>query len=891
MDDSPSQPAQRAGLNYQSYLDDYQPDYSDDFKVFGRTNVSIKSSESTNISPATIFVSTKLGRNRSTESNDSGYSSYSARTVSSADSSSVYDIVRPPPVPPTNPRKSSYRSSHGTRRVIRPLWRKRASNLRTSVHDGERRSISASRRPAVHTEIGRDPEFPRASYEVQTLSQDKTRKGRTPPHNEEDVDIDRKAIYRARSQLPRLEIEIEESVAAGKGKSRSKGLTFDPSHGEEGQVGGLSVTSTIDAVKSEHKTPKHTLSEHWKSYTIERGDGTAEMKYDAITQTSEEEPVHLEKAREPGPGRLSRDSVDHSSQVFSGRDVTVSTSLVRLLPELIPVDATPSSSSQHERLVSTSHTSTGQADTEVNQMSQLVLTLGGLTIEDCIAFNSAKRSEPLQLGGRKTSISSSETHLSQISSDDNSGSSGDNVEDSLELYEDSEEDFEESEITMKSALDTAMSVVKGLLLRELLDCALPDAIDSLGSPSSTSSRSQSNSAASSSSSNVSSNKSDSQRAPSGKRTRENRGDSGDTDGDESDKDDERPKKKSGKDPAERPIHGRLKCPFFQRQPERYTKAACRGRGFADMAKLKDHIKRVHTQPLRCSRCWLEMRSEDTYSEHLQQEEACTKNGEPQDDRIRPQMLKRLDFKKSPYTKARNVEEKWNMMFSAIFPDDTVVPSPFEQHGMSPRLEQALSKALEEELSRELAPIIEPIMARIKGLIPAIINNCRLELMRTSPISSEEEVYTPSTESYGEASSNGRLARYATHPKHRSVYTPPSSSGTASQLFDFPESVPTKTHYGILEMTGPSLAMNAVNTKDQGLTSLGNDTDMSMFYPDRLNGILCSQNENMGNYFDLDENGGLFSLPLNCASDASIPQVEGISAATSSLFDSSSIYVP
>src|SRR5690242_17330745 len=126
MDDSPSQPAQRAGLNYQSYLDDYQPDYSDDFKIFGRTNVSIKSSESTNISPATIFVSTKLGRNRSTESNDSGYSSYSARTVSSADSSSVYDIVRPPPVPPTNPRKSSYRSSHGTRRVIRPLWRKRA---------------------------------------------------------------------------------------------------------------------------------------------------------------------------------------------------------------------------------------------------------------------------------------------------------------------------------------------------------------------------------------------------------------------------------------------------------------------------------------------------------------------------------------------------------------------------------------------------------------------------------------------------------------------------------------------------------------------------------------------------------------------------------------------
>jgi hypothetical protein len=71
---------------------------------------------------------------------------------------------------------------------------------------------------------------------------------------------------------------------------------------------------------------------------------------------------------------------------------------------------------------------------------------------------------------------------------------------------------------------------------------------------------------------------------------------GDTDDNESDKDDDRSKKKSGKDLSDPSANGRLKCPFFQRQPEKYTKAARRNRGFADMAKLKDHIKRVHTQP-------------------------------------------------------------------------------------------------------------------------------------------------------------------------------------------------------------------------------------------------------------------------------------------------------
>lgn len=238
----------------------------------------------------------------------------------------------------------------------------------------------------------------------------------------------------------------------------------------------------------------------------------------------------------------------------------------------------------------------------------------------------------------------------------------------------SDEAPEEIEIGMKSALDTAMNVVKGLLLRELLDHALPEVTDALERSGSSSSGSNAGAASSCSSSNLSSRTSTS-RLPTRKRMRGNGRDPGDgNDNDESDND-ERPKKKNDRNLSDRSPHRRLKCPFYQREPDKYTKAACRGQGFADMAKLKDHIKRVHTQPLRCSRCWLEMKSDDAYSEHLQQDIACKKTIEPRDDRIRQQMLKRLDFKKTPYANARNVEEKWTMMFKVLFPNDTDIPSP------------------------------------------------------------------------------------------------------------------------------------------------------------------------------------------------------------------------
>ncbi|KAH7115901.1 hypothetical protein B0J11DRAFT_583951 [Dendryphion nanum] len=202
---------------------------------------------------------------------------------------------------------------------------------------------------------------------------------------------------------------------------------------------------------------------------------------------------------------------------------------------------------------------------------------------------------------------------------------------------------------------------------------------------------------------------------------------------------------------------RLKCPFNQREPERYRRAACRGEGFEDMAKLKDHIKRAHTQPLRCLRCWKDMDSEDEYAVHLQAEKFCEKQKEPSDERLSYQMVKQLNFKKSPYAKAKSIEQKWKILYSVLFPKDTDIPSPYDKHSLSPRQQQILYDALEEELIKKMTPIMEPIINDIKKSIPAIIRNYKLRLSQSDSESNASDTPPPcpTTSSYTDSEENNQ----------------------------------------------------------------------------------------------------------------------------------------
>jgi hypothetical protein len=204
---------------------------------------------------------------------------------------------------------------------------------------------------------------------------------------------------------------------------------------------------------------------------------------------------------------------------------------------------------------------------------------------------------PLSPKNRSLSNKSTEIDATRLEHGQDDGESN-----AADLASESEVIDEACEINMRGALDTAMNVVKNLLLQELLEYSLPEArnalplsADGVDASDSSNSSSQGSSKTSAACSNVSSQCSDLQTAQNLKRMRGSGRDL-DNDGDESDEDG-RPKKKNGKTPPARIPHRRLKCPFYQRDPDRYTKAACRGEGFTDMAKLKDRTQTPGTNSM------------------------------------------------------------------------------------------------------------------------------------------------------------------------------------------------------------------------------------------------------------------------------------------------------
>ncbi|OAK97496.1 hypothetical protein IQ06DRAFT_350246 [Phaeosphaeriaceae sp. SRC1lsM3a] len=339
---------------------------------------------------------------------------------------------------------------------------------------------------------------------------------------------------------------------------------------------------------------------------------------------------------------------------------------------------------------------------------------------------------------------------------------------SVDTVHDSDEASDLCNVDVDTALQSAMSVVKNLLLRQLMDCTSSYAMDSLNETNiATSSKADRSSISSSGSSTT-----NSHTTSAGKRTRKRErrpsGEDGDDDDEEEDEDD-RPKKRSDGDFNGRSSvpHMRLKCPFYQRQPEKYTKSACSHSEYPDMPRLKQHIRRVHTLPpkcprckqkmasveacdkhlraeplceiqLECPRCQQNMASAEARDEHLRAELICENKNELQGDLIDPQVLSQeLNLRRKAYSTSQTIEDQWTTMFKALFGDQCSVPSPYGQSSISPQLEQALCEALVDILSVKLAHIMGPIMTEIKGCLPDIIESCRQKL-KGSPSSNARD---------------------------------------------------------------------------------------------------------------------------------------------------------
>jgi hypothetical protein len=83
---------------------------------------------------------------------------------------------------------------------------------------------------------------------------------------------------------------------------------------------------------------------------------------------------------------------------------------------------------------------------------------------------------------------------------------------------------------------------------------------------------------------------------------------------------------------------------------------------------------VHLQPRRCYRCQEEMDSEASLAEHMRQSKGCDMQPPVSDTRISREIWANLDALKSGGRRLR-VEQKWKLLYEAIFPDDETIPSP------------------------------------------------------------------------------------------------------------------------------------------------------------------------------------------------------------------------
>jgi hypothetical protein len=92
--------------------------------------------------------------------------------------------------------------------------------------------------------------------------------------------------------------------------------------------------------------------------------------------------------------------------------------------------------------------------------------------------------------------------------------------------------------------------------------------------------------------------------------------------------------------------------------------------------LRQHINRTHI-PLRCVNCKIEMGSLKAIAKHLNvpPDQRCEQRPDSDDDRIAYNLWQTL-YQSSQLT-GKSVEEKWTMMYQALFPGDTRVPSPCE----------------------------------------------------------------------------------------------------------------------------------------------------------------------------------------------------------------------
>ncbi|KAL1629152.1 hypothetical protein SLS56_005595 [Neofusicoccum ribis] len=175
---------------------------------------------------------------------------------------------------------------------------------------------------------------------------------------------------------------------------------------------------------------------------------------------------------------------------------------------------------------------------------------------------------------------------------------------------------------------------------------------------------------------------------------------------------------------------RIACPYFQRNPMRTAKAdSCFRNGFSSIAKMKEHLERVHDNSIQCPRCYEIFKKQDQLDSHLRVGDAqlCTQaQTRPDLEGYSSAQANRLKER----MRSRTVEEKWNTIWKILFPTDADrdIQSPWWDPTRRPdfygRYEEFQREDLPTRITPQIMAFVDLLLAddHLRSKIDAIVRN-------------------------------------------------------------------------------------------------------------------------------------------------------------------------
>ncbi|KAF4500372.1 hypothetical protein FAGAP_3398 [Fusarium agapanthi] len=151
------------------------------------------------------------------------------------------------------------------------------------------------------------------------------------------------------------------------------------------------------------------------------------------------------------------------------------------------------------------------------------------------------------------------------------------------------------------------------------------------------------------------------------------------------------------------------CPFYKRNPRKYGQPkwkSCAHPGFPNIHRVKEHVYRRHSLPeYQCRRCRVDLETSEALEAHSLQLRACTPYIGAQDG-LNQDQLKRMKSKKGA-GKSKSKEDRWNDVYSIVFPYDQQKPSPYlgDTYQDKNAREFNLCHEFGRFLERELPPLV------------------------------------------------------------------------------------------------------------------------------------------------------------------------------------------